>query len=109
VAIVVNQVSWAPAPRRKKIYEMVDEIIANLGLDQGMNRSPNTVCDRARDDLGMRSAGRIGAHAVLLEMLARFLLRGGSCCVGWRDRNTGLNENLYEIMERLGLPVELEQ
>lgn len=73
----VHQVSWAPAGRRKKIYEMVEEIVDHLGMDPALKRSPNAACDHAREELGMRSSGQIG-----------------------------LNDNLCEIMERLGLTVE---
>ena len=65
------QVSWAPSYRRKKITEMVDEVISQLDLDPGMNRSPNAACDRARAELGMRSAGGIGAPTLhLYDLLA---------------------------------------
>jgi len=54
---------------------MVDEVISQLGLDPGMNCSPNAVCDRARDELGMRSAGGIGAPTLHLhELFVRTVL-----------------------------------
>ena len=53
---------------------MVDEVIAHLGLDSAMSRTPNMVCERAREELGMQSAGRIGApddFPALLEHTVR--------------------------------------
>ena len=114
--VLSSQVSWAPSPRRKKIYEMVDEVIVHLRLDPAMNRSPNAACERAREELDMPSAGRIGAHLrcmlLCFEWFASFVvvvLRMGIALACWCVWNAGLNDNLCEIMERLGLPVELEQ
>lgn len=67
--IVFDQVSWAPSPSRKKIYEMLAELIENLGLDSELNRTPNAACDRAREELNMQSAGRMGAYYLSVSLL----------------------------------------
>lgn len=57
---------------------MVDEVIARLGLETAMSRTPNMVCERAREELGMQSAGRIGAPdgvSALLQHTVRDLTK----------------------------------
>ena len=86
---------------------MVDEVICQVGLDPGM--TPKEACDRAREELGIRSVTGISTPSLHLhELLVRPALETG-VALACAFCDAALNDNLCEIMEYLGLPTELKQ